>query len=133
MIVVDTHVLVWLCSKDERLGEQARELADIALTEWRLWVSSITFCEVAYLVRQSRLPMSVPVVQWRRDLLAEGLRERMIDGTLAIEAVELADFHKDPADRLIVATAITMGADLLTADQKILDWPGPLDRIDARL
>lgn len=132
MIVADTHVLVWLTSRDERLGEEARELADIALMEWRLWVSSITFCEVAYLVRQSRLPMGLPVVQWRRDLLGRGLRERMIDGTLAIEAVQLANFHKDPADRLIVATAISMGAELLTADERILDWPGPLDRIDAR-
>lgn len=87
---------------------------------------SITICEVACFVRQFRLPMTVPVVQWRRDLLALGRHERMIDGTLAIEAMQLAGFHKDLADRLIVAAAISLGADLLTADDKILDWRGPL-------
>jgi PIN domain nuclease of toxin-antitoxin system len=59
--------------------------------------------------------------------------EQPIDGDVAIRAVELRDFHKDPGDRLIVATALTLGGVLMTSDRKILDWPGPLGRIDARL
>ena len=132
MIILDTHALVWLVNRDPKLGEEARELADIALTEWRLWVSAITFCEIAYLVRQSKLQLQASTAEWRRDLMSRGLRERTIDGTVAIEAVQLADFHKDPADRLIVATALRMGAGLLTADEDMLAWGGPLERYDAR-
>jgi PIN domain nuclease of toxin-antitoxin system len=132
MIILDTHALVWLVNRDPRMGEAARDLADIALTEWRLWVSAITFCEIAYLVRQAKLRLGASTVEWRRDLMSRGLRERTIDGTVAIEAVLLAGFHKDPADRLIVATALRMGAGLLTADENILAWGGPLERYDAR-
>ena len=132
MIILDTHALVWLVNRDPRMGEAARDLADIALTEWRHWVSAITFCEIAYLVRQAKLRLGALTVEWRRDLMSRGLRERTIDGTVAIEAVLLAGFHKDPADRLIVATALRMGAGLLTADENILAWGGPLERYDAR-
>ena len=74
-------------------ARRVRELADIALTEWRLWVSAITFCEIAYLVRQSKLQLRASTAEWRRDLMYRGLRERTVDGTVAIEAVQLADFH----------------------------------------
>lgn len=69
---------------------------------------------------------------WRRELLNRGLQEQPVDGEVAIRAVELRDFHKDPGDRLIVATALVLGGTLLTSDEKILGWLGPLDRIDAR-
>jgi PIN domain nuclease of toxin-antitoxin system len=51
-----------------------------------------------------------------------------LDGAIAHGATELPDLHPDPADRFIVATALTLGATLLTADQAILSWPGPLRR-----
>jgi PIN domain nuclease of toxin-antitoxin system len=55
-----------------------------------------------------------------------------IDGRIGIRAAELEQLHRDPADRLIVASAIELGARLMTADQRILDWPGDLLRFDAR-
>jgi PIN domain nuclease of toxin-antitoxin system len=42
------------------------------------------------------------------------------------------DLHGDPADRIIVATAVLADVPLLTSDERILGWPGPLERIDAR-
>lgn len=68
---------------------------------------------------------------WRRELLNQGLVEIPIDGVIGIRANLLPDFHADPADRIIVATALE-GHRLVTADRRILDWPGPLDRLDAR-
>ena len=65
-------------------------------------------------------------------MLAEGVREVPVDGEVAIAAAELPDFHKDPADRLIVASARDEGARLLTADRQILGWAGMLARVDAR-
>ena len=53
-----------------------------------------------------------------------------MDGEIGIRAATLPDFHADPADRLIVATALE-GHRLVTADRRILDWPGQLSRLDA--
>jgi PIN domain nuclease of toxin-antitoxin system len=108
-----------------------RELADAALADGELWVSAISFREVAALVILGGLRLRLPTARWRRELLDRGLLEQPVDGEVAIRAVELRDFHKDPGDRLIVATALMLGATLVTSDRKILDWPGPLDRIDA--
>ena len=57
--------------------------------------------------------------------------EIAVDGEIGIHAVGLADFHADPADRLIVATALR-GHVLATADEKILDWTGNVNLLDAR-
>ena len=67
---------------------------------------------------------------WREMLLQDGLVEIPVDGAIGIRANELVDFHADPADRMIVATALG-GHRLVTADRRILDWPGNLDRMDA--
>lgn len=61
--------------------------------------------------------------EWR---LRAGLEEISLDGALAVAAAELADFHADPADRFIAATAMAHAATLITADQAMLRWPGPL-------
>jgi PIN domain nuclease of toxin-antitoxin system len=56
-----------------------------------------------------------------------------LGGGTCMAAAQLQNFHADPADRFIVATSQAIGATLVTADQRILAWPGPLDRHDARL
>ena len=68
---------------------------------------------------------------WRMDLLKEGLIEIPVDGDIGIRANALPDFHADPADRIIVATAMG-GHRLVTADERILGWDGNLARLDAR-
>ena len=68
---------------------------------------------------------------WRRDLLNLGLIEIPVDGGIATRAGLLTDMHGDPADRIIVATTLE-GHQLVTADGKILQWPGPLSKLDAR-
>lgn len=72
-----------------------------------------------------------PLKQWRRELIAMGLKEIPIDGESGILANELVNFHSDPADRLIIATAVANNALLVTADQRILKWQGNLERMDA--
>ena len=75
--------------------------------------------------------MSLDLDTWRLDLLEQGLVEIPISGRVAARAGLLPYIHGDPADRLIVATALE-GHDLVTADRQILDWPGELSRLDAR-
>ncbi len=70
------------------------------------------------------------VIQWRREQLGQGVVEVPIDGEIAARAGHLPDMHGDPADRLIVATAL-QGHRLVTADRRILNWPGQLNCLDA--
>jgi PIN domain nuclease of toxin-antitoxin system len=117
----------------ERMGSSARQLADEAIGMSDLAVSAISFWEVALLVRKARLHLAQSLRLWRRDLLERGAIELPLGGAACIAAAQLENFQADPADRLIVATAQDLGATLLTADEKILAWPGRLDRRDARI
>ena len=70
--------------------------------------------------------------EWRNELLTAGIIELVLDGDIALRAIELNGLAEDPADRFIVATALTHQAVLLTADEKLLDWRHSLERHDAR-
>lgn len=131
MILLDTHVLLWLTEGSARVGEKAREIADTALADEEALVSGITFWEIAMLHHKGRLRVIQPLGAFRRDVLDLGFTEIPVSGDVGIEAAGLEDFHSDPADRIITATACLNRATLVTADQRILDWNGPLHRIDA--
>ncbi len=79
---------------------------------------------------KGRIELHFETGAWRKNLLDEGLLELPVDGDISLLAANLADFHADPADRFIVATALT-GHQLVTADRRILQWPGNLSRLDA--
>ena len=132
MIVLDTHVLVWLDAGTAELGEETARLIDREFAMDGVAVSAISFWEIAMLIAKGRVVIAKPLIRWCEELLAAGLREIPVDGRLGIEAAELLDFHGDPADRIIVATALTLGCRLVTADRQILAWPGLIEVIDAR-
>ncbi|MFQ5743680.1 MAG: type II toxin-antitoxin system VapC family toxin [Acidobacteriota bacterium] len=133
LTLLDTHVLVWLAAAEPRLGQQARARADEALAADALAVSAISFWEICMLDRKGRIELGQPPQAYRRELLELGLVEMPVTGEVGIAAALLAGFHDDPADRIIAATASLARATLITADQRILDWPGPLIRQDGRL
>ncbi len=85
------------------------------------------------LASKGRIVMEMLPASWRRDLLSSGLTELPVDGEMGILATNLRDFHSDPADRLILATAIVKRATLITADEPILGWPHKLERLNARV
>ena len=132
LIILDTHALIWLDAGLNKLGARAREHLDSALLDERLTVSAISFWEIGMLVNKGRLQMSLDMLQWRSELLAGGLRELAVTGTIGVKAASLEQFHGDPADRLIVATAMQENALLATADKAILTWHGPVNCLDAR-
>ncbi|MFH1019248.1 MAG: type II toxin-antitoxin system VapC family toxin [Pseudomonadota bacterium] len=133
MLLLDTHVLVWLDEGNPRLGKTALQTINESLTNSQLGVATISFWEVAMLIKKQRLAMQTELADWRFELLQAGLLEIPLRGTTAIRAGQLPLFHGDPADRMIVATAMENGATLMTADEKILSWKQLNEKIDARL
>ena len=126
MIVLDTHVLLWLDREDPALGPSSRERIRTAWGQGLVAVCAISFWEVAMLAARGRIELRQSAQSWRVDWLRAGLEEIPLDGALTVMAAELAEFHPDPADRFIAATAMGRAATLITADQAMLRWPGPL-------
>ena len=132
MILLDTQILLWLSAEPERIGPEGHRLIRSGLTAGENSVSAISFWETAMLVSKGRYQLIKSIAEWRDDLLVRGLSEIPVDGLTAVQAGELDWDHGDPADRIIVATAMRLGLGLLTADRKILGWRGPVTLIDAR-
>lgn len=132
-VVLDTNALIWLLEHNSRLGRLATREIDDALRTSRVVVSATSFWEVAVLVAKQRIALKRPVDHWRADALRLGIDEIAIDGAIAIESGMLSGLPLDPADRFIVATALKLGASLVTSDARLLAWKGPLACIDARV
>lgn len=137
MILLDTHVLLWLLGASERLGLRARERIADAQMEGGVSVPAISFWEISMLVDKGRLRIDGTIRDFTTDVLAlPGIMAVPVDSLIAADAGSLPPpLHGDPCDRLIVATARALGCVLLTADTKILDYAatGHLRAEDARL
>ena len=112
------------------LGQRAGTTIDQAWQGGELAVSAISFWEIALLKSQGRINFPDDVGVRRQEQLAQGVIEIPVGGDIGIRAVALADFNRDPADRIIVATAM-QGRQLVTVDRRILEWSGPLHRLRA--
>lgn len=132
MIVLDTHVLVWFAEDHPQLGPRTVRLTDAALRRDEAMVSAISFWEIAMLVDKGRVRLDMSPAALRQSALGQGIREVPLDGAIGIGAAELRGFHGDPADRMIVATTLWLGGQLMTADRRILRWRRGLRALDAR-
>ena len=130
MILLDTHTALWLRAGDAKLGPIARAEIERAWQAEEVAMSAMSFWEMAMLREKGRIEYPDDVSRWRLEQLRQGLIEIPMDGDIGIRANGLPDFHADPADRIIVSTAMN-GHQLVTADRRILDWPGDLRRLDA--
>ena len=131
MLLLDTHVLLWFQLRPELVGRQMRRIIAQSWATRNAAVSAITFWEIALLHKKRRVDLLQSIddlSRWRQDLRDAGLVEIPIDGAIGILSVNLSYPGSDPADRLIIATAIAGGHQLVTDDRPILAWPGPLNR-----
>ncbi len=107
---------------------------DAAMLNGEAAVSSVTFWELEHIRRKPRNNMvrMPPTSSLRLRLLSDGIREVSPTGDIMVKAVQLGDdgFHKDPMDRIIVATALRGGFRLATADAQILAWASQANRLD---
>ena len=125
MIVLDTHTLVWWVNADEALSEKAKAVIDRELEGGQIIVSAITAWEIAMLVEREKLVLTMDVGSWLATVAEiEAVRFWPVDVETAVKSVKLpGEFHKDPADRMIVATARRLAVPLVTKDEKIRAYP----------
>ena len=121
MIVLDTHSWVWWASDAGELSKPARTAIDAAVAEGRGLVSSISVWEVAMLVTRGRLKLTMAVDDWvAQTERIPGLRFVPVNNAIALRSVQLPGrLHDDPADRIIIATALAHGAVVVTKDERI--------------
>ncbi|MDP3518012.1 MAG: type II toxin-antitoxin system VapC family toxin [Pseudohongiella sp.] len=123
MIVLDTHVLLWWIGGDTQLSARARSAIhqEHNSAQGQILISAISAWEIAMLVEKGRLTLSMSVDDWLAAVAeVESVRFVPVDNATAIQSARLpGDFHKDPADRMIVALARHINAPLLTSDEKI--------------
>lgn len=124
MIVLDTHVLIWAVNDDSRLGKTARQIIDDMTQHSRILIAAITPWEIAMLAQKGRIALGNDVGRWiSRALALPGVALAPLEAPISVDSVRLpGDFHADPADRMIVATARFHQVPLMTADQAILAY-----------
>ncbi|QLE55724.1 type II toxin-antitoxin system VapC family toxin [Nostoc sp. TCL26-01] len=123
MIILDTHIWVWWNHNDSKLSPNHAEAINRE-RPYGLGVCSISLLEISRLVTQNRLILPCPVQEWFNIALAqEGVVLLSITSQIAIDCYSLpGNFHKDPADRIIVSTARIYDVPLVSVDEKILAY-----------
>jgi PIN domain nuclease of toxin-antitoxin system len=124
LIVIDTHIWIWWVHGAAQLRPWMQDVL-MQHEPTGIGVSAISCLEVARLMSTGALATAVPSREWLRMALRyPGMHLLQLAPDIAAEAYSLpGEFHKDPADRIIVATARVLGCELLTADDRILDYP----------
>jgi PIN domain nuclease of toxin-antitoxin system len=124
MIILDTHIWVWWVHADGRLASLQAEIIQANETDV-IGISAISLWEVAKLVQYNRLELPCPLQDWFDAAISyPGVRLIQLTPGIAIESTQLpGEFHRDPVDQIIVATARLYDCTLITSDTKILNYP----------
>ena len=123
MILLDTHTWIWSHSATKLLSDKVKKLIKKTLTDQRA-IASISIWEFAMMVVKGRITVKIDPKLWLENAIRNsGLKVIEISPEIALESCNLpGDFHKDPADQIIVATARIHNLTLLTKDRKMLDY-----------
>jgi PIN domain nuclease of toxin-antitoxin system len=121
VIVLDTHIWLWWINNDERLKSAwCRHIEHADLVS----VSAISLFEVSWLEKHGRIELPEPRTDWfEKALTGSGVELAPITAEIASLAVDLIEHHSDPQDRIIIATAVSNSALLLSADTKFKYYP----------
>jgi PIN domain nuclease of toxin-antitoxin system len=121
--LLDTHILLWWLNQSSRLSREQLRIIRTAREDHPLWVSDITLWEIANLTRFGRLRLHLPLREFLERAVASPLVQCLqITAAVAAEVASLPEAApRDPADRIIVASARVLGASLLTQDMRLIE------------
>lgn len=114
MLILDTHALYWWVNRTP--DKLSRQQLDAIETAESLAVSAMTCWEMAWLVKHGRIALKLPVADWLSQVEECGVGVIPVTRAIAERAVSLPEHHKDPADRIIIATAVEHQARLVSVD-----------------
>jgi PIN domain nuclease of toxin-antitoxin system len=122
--LLDTHVWIWMQEADKQLPVATVQVLEVAQAERKLFGSAISVLEIAQLEMKSRVQLSSDITAWLKESFADdGIQLLPLSPAIAVESTRLpGDFHRDPADRILAATARIEGLTLLTRDTRLLDY-----------
>ena len=124
MIVLDTHVWLWWLHDPARLSPVADKLIQQEQVSGAIVISAISVWEVAVKVQSGKLSIPLDINRWYE--LARSYPATVIESLSPLDAIASTqlpgDFHKDPADRIIISLARRLAVPLVTCDRKILDY-----------
>ena len=125
MIVIDTHIWLWLLHDPSQLSDAAREQVEIEEAQNGILVSAISVWEIAVKSSLGKLALPLPIDDWYTLAKSHsGIVIEALNPEDAIASTQIpGDFHKDPADRIIVAMARRYNVPLITCDNNILKYP----------
>lgn len=122
-LVLDTHILIWYAEGIKLEGKQL-EIIEKNRAKGQLYLSTISVWEIAMLASKGKIVINIPIKEWIEKLMAT-LNIRLIDlsPNILIESSVLPNYeHKDPADRIIIASVRSTNSQLMTFDQKIINY-----------
>lgn len=124
MILLDTHTLIWWVDDSTKLPDRMKKKILEESKKGMVLISAISIWEVSLLLRKGRIDLPKDIEAWIGDIEKLSFIQFIpIDNRIALKSVDLpGNFHGDPADRFIVATAREYGAIIITSDQKILRY-----------
>lgn len=125
--LVDTHVLIWLAVDSPRLSDVVRDL--LSDPDNSIFFSAISIFEIAVKEQLSKRGFNVEASAIRRMMIENDFVELSVTGLHAAHVATLPLVHRDPFDRLLVAQAMMEGFTLMTADEQIARYPGPIFKI----
>ena len=120
MLILDTHALYWWVNRTpEKLGQGQIDAIEMAET---LAVSAMTCWEMTWLVAHGRIILQLPISDWLNQVEGNGVAIISVSRSIAERAASLPEHHKDPVDRIIIATAVEHQAQLLSVDKRFPDY-----------
>lgn len=122
MVLLDTHIWIWWLGGSDELSDLERDELDYLASKRQIAISAISLWEAQMLVAKNRIGISIPFDQWIREAARPDLLHIVpIDTSVAISLGSLpGDFHGDPADRIIAASAISRDFELATHDKALI-------------
>jgi PIN domain nuclease of toxin-antitoxin system len=126
-LLLDTQLLLWAAGHPKRLSPTARKLLHDPQNE--LWFSAASLWEIAIKSTLGREDFRVEPRLLRRGLLDNGYVELPVTSQHAVSIDVLPPLHRDPFDRLLLAQALSEGITLLTGDEQLAQYPGPVRKV----
>lgn len=126
-LLLDTHLLLWAAGWPERLSRKARAL--ITAKGNSLFFSAASLWEITIKSQLGREDFRVDARVLRRAMLDNGYSELAVSGDHVLALEHLPTLHKDPFDRVLIAQAVVEGVTLLTADERVSRYRGPVRQV----